>query len=211
MITTTQQQVTVTRGDLGQDAYWAAQDAGSIAWDIETSGLDWARDLIGTCQIATATHIHIVILDRHHPPKRLSKLLEAPEVRKVFHHAPFDLRFLAHQWESVPRNIVCTKIASKIVDSDLTHDQHSLQPVLRRHLGVKISKLEQRSDWLAAKLTQDQLHYAAADVAHLLPLCARLEERAAAHGLHELLLESWRYLPTRTALDLRGPGDVFAY
>jgi ribonuclease D len=210
MMTTTQQ-VTVTHGDLGQDAYWAAQDAGSIAWDIETSGLDWAQDGIGTCQIATATQIHIVVLDQQHLPKRLSELLEAPEVRKVFHHAPFDLRFLAHQWDTVPRNIACTKIASKIVDSDLPHDQHSLQPVLRRHLDVTISKMEQRSDWLAPELTQDQLRYAAADVAHLLPLCARLEERATAHGVHELLTESWRYLATRTALDLRGPGDVFAY
>lgn len=203
--------VVVSHGDMDHDFYWAAAADHELAWDIETSGLDWRTERIGTCQIASSTAINIVILDAHHRPKRLTSALESSDVLKVFHHAPFDLRFMASHWEARPRNVACTKIASKILNPDLVSAKHSLRPVLERHLGISISKDQQRSDWLAPSLTQDQLHYAAVDVAHLIDLKRRLVSLCEKAGVLDLLDESWRYLPTRTALDLRGPGDVFDY
>ncbi len=204
-------QIVVSHGDMDHDFYWAAAERNELAWDIETSGLDWRTDRIGTCQIASSTTINVVVLDAHHFPKRLTSVLEAPDVQKVFHHAPFDLRFLAWHWKAHPQNLACTKIASKILNPDLTSPEHSLQPALERHLGITISKDQQRSDWLAPDLTADQLRYAAVDVAHLIDLKRELVTRCEEAGVLDLLDASWRYLPTRTMLDLRGSGDVFAY
>jgi ribonuclease D len=207
-----EQHVEVTRGDLDLDFYWAAMGAASVAWDIETSGLDWAADRIGTCQVATEHGINIVILgDGNQAPKRLATLLESPDTRKVFHHAPFDLRFMTHQWAANASNVACTKVASKILNPELENGGHSLLPVLRRHLGVAISKDEQRSNWLDPDLTSDQVRYAADDVGHLLTLVDVLEQNCRRRGLHDLLSASWRYLPVRVQLDLHGSGDVFAY
>mgnify|MGYP006194651211 CR=1 FL=1 len=47
------------------------------------------------------------------PPDRLYEFLV--QVQKVFHHAPFDLRFMVAQWNVTPRNIACTKVASKML------------------------------------------------------------------------------------------------
>ena len=42
-------------------------------------------------------------------------LLATPSVRKVFHHAPFDLRFLTGRWRATPRNVACTKVVGGYV------------------------------------------------------------------------------------------------
>ena len=86
-----------------------------------------------------------------------------------------------------------------------------VQPVLLRHLGVIISKAEQRSDWTSAVLSAEQMSYAATDVRHLVTLLDRLMRNAEDRGLTDLVEQSFAYLPTRVELDIRGSGDVFAY
>jgi ribonuclease D len=201
----------VLHGDLTADAYDRAVEAGRIAWDIETSGLEWAKERIGTCQIAVGDHVFIVVIEGERAPKYLASLLEDDSVQKVFHHAPFDLRFMAHRWSVRPANVACTKVASKILNPELENREHSLKPVLRRYLDVEISKEQQISDWLAPSLTQAQLDYAAADVAYLLRLHTVLVDSCRAAGFEDELVASYRYMPTRVLLDLRGVGDVFAY
>ncbi|MEO3939861.1 ribonuclease D [Paenarthrobacter nicotinovorans] len=203
--------VEVFSGDLSKAAFRRSAMRSVLAWDIETSGLDWSTDKIGTCQIGTQDEIMIVVIDQERPPKFLSALLENPEITKVFHHAPFDLRFMTHHWGIMPTNVECTKIASKILNPELRAEEHSLKPVLRRHLGVEISKVQQISDWLSPDLSEEQLAYAAADVAHLIPLLALLRNKTSLEGISEALEASYSYLMTRVILDIRGSGDVYAY
>jgi ribonuclease D len=202
--------IEVFHGDLDDDVFELATSAHFIGWDIETSGLDWRRDEIGTCQLAVADRV-IIVIPSTYKPLRLRRLLENSEVRKVFHHAPFDLRFMVHQWEAEPQNLACTKVAAKILDPNLENEAYSLKPVLRRFLSVDISKDQQVSNWRAPSLTQEQLTYAANDVLYLVKLCHVLRGLCREANLEHELIESWRYLPTRVALDLRGSGDVFAY
>lgn len=203
--------VEVHHGDLPRELYVEAVVAGTVALDIETSGLNWVEERIGTCQIATRERVSIVIIDQENQPKFLSALLEDPDVTKIFHHAPFDLRFMTHHWGVRAANVECTKIASKILNPELSRGGHSLKPVLRRHLGIEISKAQQVSDWLSSELSRDQLEYAAADVAHLITLSEVLRTKCTQAGLSEYLDASFAYLPTRVMLDLGGSGDVFAY
>jgi ribonuclease D len=204
--------VEVHHADLSSDFYEKAISGGVVGWDIETSGLNWRSDRIGTCQVAIQDRVAIVVIrqggDR---PPRLAALLEDNTVRKVFHHAPFDLRFMTHQWGISVRNVACTKIASKILSPELSGTAHSLKPTLERHLNVRIEKGQQVSDWLAPTLTAAQLDYAAADVTYLLELHRSLALQCRHAGVDGELEASYAYLPTRVKLDLRGSGDVFAY
>ena len=43
--------VAVVFDDLPSDSLESIKVARTVAWDIETSGLDWRRDQIGTCQV----------------------------------------------------------------------------------------------------------------------------------------------------------------
>jgi ribonuclease D len=182
-----------------------------IAWDIETSGLDWQADRIGTCQLHSKIFGTVIVVTRESRPENLMRLLEDVSTLKVFHHAPFDMRFMAAQWQGPINNVACTKVASRLLSPSLPTAEHSLKPLLRRFLGIEISKAEQMSDWLAAELTPEQLAYAAGDVEYLLPLFDRLVSEVGNSGLSQLYQNCCSFLPTRVALELGGWPDVFAY
>ena len=184
-----------------------------VAWDIETSGLDWRSARIGTCQLFSESVGAVVV--GIHPgvrPARLISLLEAASVPKVFHHAPFDLRFMMHEWGVRPAAIGCTKVASKLIAPAAPNDEHSLQRLLASYVGVEISKGAVRtSDWTAVRLSPEQVEYAANDVIYLPTLLRAL------YGELDRLGRTWLYerccdfLPAHTALDVGGYPDVFTY
>jgi ribonuclease D len=195
--------------DLPEDVMNAGLEGKQVAWDTETSGLNPVTDALYVCQVLIPTHgIHLVQLGEYRPAN-LMTLLSSEAVTKVFHHALFDLRFMLHHWGTSPRNVACTKITSKILHPDA--ERHGLKDLLADHLDVHISKDQRLTDWSQRPLTDEQVQYAAGDVAHLLPLLETLQDIAAADGLAGDVESSFDYIPTRTRLDLRGSGDVFTY
>jgi ribonuclease D len=202
----------VLRGDL-PDKLAAAFAAGPrLAWDVETSGLDWRHDRLGTCQLFAEGAGAAVVSVGDGRPARLMALLENSAVEKVFHHAPFDLRFMVHAWGVRPVSIRCTKVASKLLEPGAPNETHSLQQLVSRYLGVSLPKGEVRtSDWSAPRLTAEQLEYAAGDVLHLPKLLEALESALQNAGLARLYDACCAFLPARVTLELGGYPDVFAY
>ena len=200
----------VLDGDLSQDIVDVLLRSEVIAWDIETSGLDWRSDQIGLCQIVAADGPVFVVRPTWKKPERLLRLLHNGSVKKIFHHAMFDLRFMCHQWGAFPYNVACTKIASKLLDPK-RELEHSLKDLLQRYLGVLISKAERTSDWLTLDLTDAQLRYAATDVVHLIPLMEELERYLQKEKISGLAYSCFAHLPTRVYLDVLGYGDVYSY
>jgi ribonuclease D len=188
----------------------AASGAGIVAWDIETSGLDWRSDLIATCQIQIPQAKTAKIRIGTTTPRRLVELLLNPAVKKIFHHAMFDLRFMSYRWNVVPQTIACTKIAAKILDGEST-ESHSLKVLVERHLGIMLDKTEQTSNWLAPHLTTNQLEYAARDVIYLASLLEVLEQRLRNRALLSLAHACFSHIPTRVQLDILGYGDIYMY
>jgi ribonuclease D len=197
-------------GDVGESTARGLTLSGRVAWDIETSGLDWDSDRIGTCQLYSDATGPIVVQINRQVPARLCELLRDPTVTKVFHHAPFDLRFMRAQWGVQATNVKCTKIASKVVSPELGAEEHSLQSLLHR-VGIEISKDQRISDWVGERLSDDQLTYAANDVRYLLPLLERLEQMARERGLTDLLTKCFEHIPARVELDVRGYRDIYEY
>src|SRR6266404_1357987 len=140
-------EILVHLGDLPDYATEKAYDASLIGWDIETSGLDWRRDRIATCQVfIPELDVFVVQINgTQHPHPNLDALLRDERVCKVFHHAIFDLRFMLQHWKVEIRNVACTKIASKILTPE--EQDHTLKAVLHRHLGIHIEKNLGNSDW----------------------------------------------------------------
>ena len=145
-------------------------------------------------------------------PSALARLIEDSTVEKVFHHAPFDLRFMVSAWQVSPAAIRDTKVASKILDPAAPNETHSLQQLVGRYLGVSLPKGAVRvSNWSAPELTDEQVRYAAGDVAHLLRLLDAMEEALRASGRAKLYDSCCAFLPARVTLELGGFPDVFAY
>ncbi|WP_431836462.1 ribonuclease D [Cellulomonas sp. Y8] len=203
----------VVRGDLPEDVADQLLRARRVAVDTETTGLDWRWERLALCQVhAPETGTILVQLDGSRTPERLSALVSDPDVTKVFHHAPFDLRFMLRTWGGTAQNIACTKVASKVLHPGRPNDEHSLRALVRRRLGIPLDKGAVRtSDWSARTLTVEQLSYAAADVEHLLPLLDGLLGDLEEVGRAAQYISCCEYLPTQVDLSLRGLEDAFAY
>ena len=205
--------VTIAHGDLPSQFVDPFRRCALVAWDVETSGLDWRQSRIGTCQLFAEGLGGVIIgIDPNLRPQRLISILEEPGVSKVFHHAPFDLRFMVNEWNIAPNNILCTKVASKIINPNARNEVHSLRNLLIYNLGVELSKGAVRtSDWTASQLSQEQIQYAISDVLHLPALLRILTERLKDLGLNELYKHCCSFLPAKAVLEVGEYPDVFAY
>jgi ribonuclease D len=200
----------LVRSDISAHLHDQLSRAPYIAWDIETSGLDWKRDKIALCQLHTEQVPVTIVRINGRIPERLRDLLENPAVTKVFHHAMFDVRFMAHRWHARPQNIVCTKIAAKLLFPGETAEQ-KLQSLVARFLGITLDKSEQRSNWLARSYTDAQLSYAAGDVVHLRDLFEKLMHELDQRSLRALAEDCFAHIPARVELELGNFGDVYQY
>ena len=196
-------------GDLPADVSFG--DA--VAVDSETMGLDLSRDRLCMIQLSAGDGVcHLVQFpkDSYEAPN-LKALLANPQVTKIFHFARFDLAAIKRYLGIDCAPVYCTKIASKLVRTYT--DRHGLKDLCRELLGVELSKQQQSSDWGATELSREQLTYAASDVLYLHQLRTKLAAMLAREGRTELAQECFRFLPTRSALDISGWNeiDIFAH
>ncbi|NOK03164.1 MULTISPECIES: hypothetical protein [Myxococcus] len=198
-------------GDLPLELFRCSVEDAIVGWDIETSGLNWRVDRIGTCQIMIPSRGACVVRVGGCRPENLMNLLCDGGVRKVFHHAAFDVSFMMSEWGVVARGAVCTKIGSKILEGPAAG--HTLQDLLGRYLGVGLRKDAnvRVSNWTSRELTREQVSYAVDDVVFLCRLWEVVEERLRLVGRLDLARAAFDYLPAQIRIAQLGFGDVFSY
>jgi ribonuclease D len=136
----------------------------------------------------------------------LCRLLENPDVLKLFHYGRFDIAAMYNTFGALAAPVYCTKIASKLVRTYT--DRHGLRNLLQELLSTDISKAQQSSDWGAPELTKAQKDYAASDVLHLHKLKKELDRMLEREGRAEIAQKCFDFLPTRAQLDLAGWSDI---
>ncbi|MFI6625853.1 ribonuclease D [Streptomyces sp. NPDC050528] len=204
--------IDVFRHDLPRSVYESLVASGRVAWDIETNGLDPRESQIGTCQIyCPGVGAFVVTQVAGTVPPVLSRLLSDERVLKVFHHAPFDLSFMAHSWGVAPGNVACTKIAAKLVAPSDPAENFSLKYLMARHFNLRLDKSVRFTDWLTESLSESQVEYAVGDVIRLLDLYDLLVSEIAQRGLAGLYDRCVKFLPTHVELRLHGCPDPFKY
>ena len=175
-----------------------------VGLDLETTGLDPLRAEPRLLQLAPADGpVTVIDLFQAGGLDALQDVLSG--VRGIAHNATFDMGFLRHT--GVRSTLDCTLIASHV----LTGKREKLSEVAERHLGVRLDKAEQKSDW-SGELTEAQLRYAATDAAVLVPLFDALRDelgREASHRVYELARDAQ---PAVVDMRLRGmPFDAEAH
>ncbi|MDO6481155.1 ribonuclease D [Shimia thalassica] len=197
------------QGDIPEDL-----NLGSVvAIDCETMGLNPHRDRLCVIQMSGGdgnAHLVQVAKGQSEAPN-LCKMLEDPNVLKLFHFGRFDIAAMYNAFGAVTAPVYCTKIASKLIRTYT--DRHGLKNLVQEMLGVDISKQQQMSDWGAEKLTKAQLDYAASDVLYLHRLKEELDKRLDREGRTEMANACFEFLPMRARLDLAGwpEQDIFAH
>ena len=185
------------KNDLPEDL-----DLGNIiAVDGEFMGLNVKRDPLCLIQISSGnSDAHIVQLNRknYHAPN-LNKILLNEKVTKIFHYGRADIAHIKHYLKTETKNILDTKIASKLARS--YSDSHSLKTLIKEFVNVDISKQFQSSDF-GGELTPAQLKYCANDVVYLHKIHEELNKILKREDRINLYTDCLQFLKTRVELDL---------
>jgi DNA polymerase-1 len=134
-----------------------------------------------------------------------------PDAVLIGHNLAFDLGFLtALGFE--PRDVRCTMLLSQLLHGTRRPKGfHTLRETAAREIGRTLDKEQQRSDW-SGDLTHEQLDYAAADVAVLMPLYDALASKIETAGMSRVAEIENRGLPAMVWLEQAGvPFDRTAW
>ena len=186
------------------------KNATTIAIDGEFSGLNPLTDKLHLLQLCDGSDmVHFVKFDGKYNAPNLKSLLESEKIKKIFHFGRADLGFLKQHLSINVRNIFDTKIASKICRKFTNN--HGLKDLSKDLIGIKLDKEMQTSDWGREEYTKEQIQYAANDVLYLHKIKEELEKILNRENKNEIAEECFKFLETRTILDLNGLGDIFEH
>jgi ribonuclease D len=203
------QNLVLCRGDIPNHLLQQIFDDSLVGVDTETSGLDWRTNSIGVVQLYTIKTGAVLLKVTDQTPQNFKVLLGTASIRKIFHFAAFDLKFIYNTWGFTTSNVACTKIASKLLNPS---GSHKLVNLVSDYLGVKLKKDQGISNWFVESLTNEQINYAIGDVQYLIPLINLLETELTNKGLLELALKAYECIMTHVELEVRGyQSDIFDY
>ena len=184
------------------------KNATTLAIDGEFSGLNPLTDKLHLLQLCDGSDmVHFVKFNGKYDAPHLKSLLENDKIKKIFHFGRADLGFLKQHLNINVRNIFDTKIASKICRKFTSN--HGLKDLSKDLIGIKLDKEMQTSDWGKEEYTKEQIQYAANDVLYLHKIKEELEKILKRENKNEIAEECFKFLETRTTLDLNGLGDIF--
>ncbi len=120
----------------------------------------------------------------------------------VLHAAEGDLEIFFQLSRAIPKNIFDTQVAAAFLGMGRSL---SLKALVKKCLGITLSKTQSMSDWLKRPLSDAQKRYAAEDVLYLPQLYELLSSQLKKRGLYDFfrqdmqILSNWRPADDRDA------------
>lgn len=186
--------------------------------DTETDGLLYRRDQLRLVQLCYRDYQDkkhaILVRNPNHKSNNLCTVLSMAEVL-IFHHAYFDLGFLAFRANiffspGLAPRIYCTKILSKIATPN---ESSSLDKVLAREFKLELpgkNKEICKSNWNAPQLSQEQIDYACIDIIYLDDLVDHFSGKMTPHQRH-VHREAVDAVNHKVNLEVEGFTDLLQY
>lgn len=145
--------------------------ADKYAIDTETTGLDPHNDKLCLFQIATENTCYLLNIAKlgEAAMAQVMAVINKKEKLWILHNAKFDLKFLYAYGYKIKAEIYDSLLAESVLLQKIGKGRLSLRYVIYRHLGIKLDKSMQISDW-SKMLSQKQKIYAANDVRYLFQL-----------------------------------------
>ena len=176
----------------------------SISLDCEALGLVLGRDPLTLIQLGLESKNYFIIkLNRKdYTAPNLTKLLSNTETQFIMHYARQDLLWLKYHLNVSPKNIFCTKVASKIARTASSY--HGYKDLVKEICGKDISKKEQQSDWGNPDLSEKQISYAAQDTEYLFEIKKRLLEMLTRENRKNLFEKCMKVIPILVDMEISG-------
>ena len=175
-----------------------------IGLDNEALGLVLGRDPLTLVQLGLESKkFYLVKLNRetYHAPN-LVKALSNEKTQYIMHYARQDLLWLKYHLNVEPKNIFCTKVASKIARTASSY--HGYKDLVKELCGKDVSKKEQQSDWGDPNLSEKQIKYAASDTEHLFEIKNKLIKMLEREKRIDLFNKSMEVIPILVNMEIAG-------
>ncbi len=175
-----------------------------IGLDNEALGLVLGRDPLTLVQLGLESKkFYLVKLNRetYHAPN-LVKALSNEKTQYIMHYARQDLLWLKYHLNVEPKNIFCTKVASKIARTASSY--HGYKDLVKELCGKDVSKKEQQSDWGDPNLSEKQIKYAASDTEHLFEIKNKLIKMLEREKRIDLFNKSMKAIPILVDMEIAG-------
>ena len=176
-----------------------------IGIDNEALGLVLGRDPLTLVQLGLESKkFYLIKLNRKtYEAPNLIKTLSNTSTQFIMHYARQDLLWLKYHLKVEPKNIFCTKLASKIART--ASNMHGYKDLVKELCGKDISKKEQQSDWGNPNLSSKQISYAAQDTEYLFEIKDKLTKMLEREkDRMELFNKTMSVLPIIVDMDLAG-------
>ena len=176
----------------------------TVSIDCEALGLVLGRDPLTLVQIGLESKKYFLIKlnrDTYKAPN-LVKFLSNPDTQFIMHYARQDLLWLSYHLNVKPKNIFCTKLASKIARTASSY--HGYKDLVKELCGKDISKKEQQSDWGNPNLSEKQISYAAQDTEHLFEIKNKLLKMLIREKRQHLFEKCLKVVPILVDIEISG-------
>tara|TARA_Y100000741_G_C18141779_1_gene513448 strand:- start:270 stop:887 length:618 start_codon:yes stop_codon:yes gene_type:complete len=175
-----------------------------IAIDNEALGLVLGRDPLTLVQLGLESkQFYLIKLNRKtYEAPNLIKILSNSSTQFIMHYARQDLLWLKYHLKVEPKNIFCTKIASKLART--ASSVHGYKDLVKELCGKDISKKEQQSDWGNPNLTPKQISYAAQDTEYLFDIKEKLTKMLIREKRFDLFEKCMKVVPTLVDMEISG-------
>ena len=175
-----------------------------IGIDNEALGLVLGRDPLTLVQLGLESkQFYLIKLNRKtYAAPNLIKILSNSSTQFIMHYARQDLLWLKYHLNVEPKNIFCTKIASKLART--ASSMHGYKDLVKELCGKDISKKEQQSDWGNPNLTSKQISYAAQDTEYLFDIKEKLTKMLIREKRFDLFEKCMKVVPTLVDIEISG-------
>jgi|TARA_Y100001970_G_C14257741_1_gene876837 ribonuclease D len=175
-----------------------------IGVDNEALGLVLGRDPLTLVQLGLESKKFFLIkLNREtYSAPNLIKVLSNSTTQFIMHYARQDLLWLKYHLNVEPKNIFCTKIASKIART--ASSSHGYKDLVKELCGKDISKKEQQSDWGNPNLSSKQINYAAQDTEYLFEIKDKLTKMLVREKRIDLFKKCMKVIPVLVDMEIAG-------
>jgi DNA polymerase-1 len=182
------------------EALCMIEDAGLVALDLETTGLDPRRNEVRLIQVSDGTSTFIVDCQR----VDATPLVQALRSKTILAHgADFEYQFLYHRYGVELEDVRDTLLMTRVLACGDMSVSASLGALAERMLDTALDKEMQGADW-SGELTSRHYDYAAKDVQVLFPLFAGLAGELARAGLEGVAALENVALPAVARMKLAG-------
>ena len=175
-----------------------------LGLDSEALGLTLGRDPLTLIQLGLQSkQFYLIKLNREtYSAPNLVKVLSNSSIQFVMHYARQDLLWLKYHLKVEPKNIFCTKVASKMART--ASSMHGYKDLVKELCGKDISKREQTSDWGNPNLTEKQIRYAQQDTEYLFEIKDKLTKILTREKRIDLFEKCMQVIPTLVKMEIAG-------